>query len=243
MRKLLLLSISLAGLAFVTGCTIHETETPPLTGPSEFAQSVTVTATPDSIALNGQQSSVVVQAFDATGSAAANVSLRLEVYPFGCGALSRATAVTGSDGRATAVFTAPSLPLPMPECSGFSPGDEVLVAATPIGSNYQTARTSFATIQLVMPTVIAAPGGPTPNFSFNPLSPKANAVVTFNGSTSTAGPGRTLVGYQWDFGDGTLKSGPIVTHDFVAGTYLVVLTVTDDIGQQALKGASINVVP
>jgi PKD repeat protein len=36
--------------------------------------------------------------------------------------------------------------------------------------------------------------------------------------------------WNWDFGDGTLDSGPFVTHQYIAsGTYTVVLTVTDEI--------------
>jgi PKD repeat protein len=56
--------------------------------------------------------------------------------------------------------------------------------------------------------------------------------VNFNGATSKPGPGRTIVAYDWSFGDGFNGGGPQVSHAYSkAGTYLVVLTVTDDAGR------------
>jgi hypothetical protein len=55
----------------------------------------------------------------------------------------------------------------------------------------------------------------------------------------------TVVGYQWDFGDGTPGgSGQTVPHTFaVPGTYTVGLTVTDDQGAVATDTVTLTVIP
>ena len=55
-------------------------------------------------------------------------------------------------------------------------------------------------------------------------------VLHFNGSRSYDRDG-TIVSWHWSFGDGTTANGSVVTHAYVtAGTYTVLLTVTDDDG-------------
>ena len=55
-------------------------------------------------------------------------------------------------------------------------------------------------------------------------------VCSFDGSASSDSDG-TVVGYAWDFGDGTTGSGATLNHTYTAGgTYTVVLTVTDNEG-------------
>lgn len=62
------------------------------------------------------------------------------------------------------------------------------------------------------------------------------STVTFGGATAFDGsassdPDGIVAGYQWDFGDGTTSNGVTATHTYaVAGTYSVVLTVTDNNG-------------
>ena len=54
-----------------------------------------------------------------------------------------------------------------------------------------------------------------------------NDSVEFNGSGSYD-PDGEIVGYTWDFGDGSNATGCHVTHRYaLGGTYLVTLTVTD----------------
>jgi hypothetical protein len=72
---------------------------------------------------------------------------------------------------------------------------------------------------------------------YNEGRPIVGEVVTFNATTSydpdepyDSTPGG-IVSYFWDFGEGTNGSGAVVTHVYnVAGTYQVVLNVTDDEG-------------
>jgi PKD repeat protein len=52
----------------------------------------------------------------------------------------------------------------------------------------------------------------------------------FDGSASFD-PDGVIVGYEWDFGDGTNATGATITHSYPdKGTFQVTLTVTDDGG-------------
>ncbi len=91
-------------------------------------------------------------------------------------------------------------------------------------------------------TVVAALN-PTALFVYSPTPVVHGVAVNFNGSASTVPTGRQLQSWQWDFGDGTTSttSVPTTTHIFtVAGTYTVLLTVTDDIGRTAT--VSVNII-
>jgi PKD domain-containing protein len=241
-----LAAVLTATAALASACTVHQTEPPPLQGPSELAQSVTVTATPDTIKLGmssssyGDSAQIVVQLRGPDGSAIPNKAIRLDLLPSGCGFLSASQIVSGSDGRAVATFTAPGTPLPMPDCSNFD--GTVTVFANVLDSNFQTAVFHSASIRLVAPTVIVAPGAATVNFTISPNPAKVLAEVTFADAGSVAAPGRTIQSYVWDFSDGISKRGAIVQHDFGSpGTYGVTLTITDDIGQSTFKTSSVTI--
>ena len=96
--------------------------------------------------------------------------------------------------------------------------------------NYSsTTTTSFTTnaessggsdTTLIAPT--ADPGGPYSGY--------AGSSVSFDGSGSSDSDG-SIVSYAWTFGDGSTGSGVAPSHTYnTAGTYNVVLTVTDDDG-------------
>jgi PKD repeat protein len=94
--------------------------------------------------------------------------------------------------------------------------------------------------------VAVAPAAlPQAQFVSSPGSPNAGQPVQFT-DNSTPVTGRTNVGFDWNFGDPTsasnTASGRSVTHTFAtAGSYTVVLTVTDDLGQKSTATASITV--
>ncbi len=71
---------------------------------------------------------------------------------------------------------------------------------------------------------------PVARFTATPTSGNLPLHVAFDASTSTDVDG-TVVGYEWDFGDGASSSGMTANHTYTdAGEYTVTLTVTDDFG-------------
>ena len=64
------------------------------------------------------------------------------------------------------------------------------------------------------PVVVGATG-PVAAFVFSPTEPGAGQTVFFDASASDAGPGRTVTGYLWNFGDGSASSaGSKTNHKF-----------------------------
>lgn len=248
----------------LTGCTVHQAETPDLSGPSEFALSFGLTATPDSISQDGgSQSAIAVTAFDATGKPKVGVTFRLDTFVQGTavdyGTLSGKTIVTGSDGVARAMYTAPP-PLPagsnLPSCGSVGaslPGGCINIVATPVGTNFATAATQSVEIHLLPLGVVLPPAQtPTASFTIAPASPAANAPAQFDASASCAGPtgasascpssAGTIVSYAWEFSDGGTASGRVVSHTFsLAQTFSVTLTVTNDRGRSASSTQQVSV--
>jgi PKD repeat protein len=69
---------------------------------------------------------------------------------------------------------------------------------------------------------------PQASFIFQLLSPYPDSDIIFDGRSSFDVDG-SITSYTWNFGDGTLSSGPIANHSFSnPGTYSVQLTVTDN---------------
>jgi hypothetical protein len=67
--------------------------------------------------------------------------------------------------------------------------------------------------------------------------------VTFDGSKSYAPEGRSIVSYEWDFGDGSIDTGAGTTHVFSSGKYTVKLTVTDNAGYKHTTSKVFDVIP
>ena len=90
--------------------------------------------------------------------------------------------------------------------------------------------------------VVSGGTPPTAVLSVSPTDPKEGDRVFFNGSGSTAAPGRTLASHAWDFGDGSRASGVTTSHAYqVEGTYVATLNVTDDRGQVGTATATVTV--
>jgi PKD repeat protein len=149
---------------------------------------------------------------------------------------------TAGDGRTSTVFTAPSWPLPQPECSGLASDASVSIVATPVGSNFQTTTSVSTAIRMLAPSATTPAQSFAANFSMSP-NPVARNVLVFFSDAGSVSPGHTITNFEWSFGDGSRNSiGPNASHDYgVAGTYVVTLTVTDDIGQSGSKSALLTV--
>jgi PKD repeat protein len=81
---------------------------------------------------------------------------------------------------------------------------------------------------------------PRAEFVISPTPASVNQKVFFNAAPSTAAVGRTIVRYDWDYGSGRQDSGVLVWQIYTQpGSYSVVLTVTDDVGN---KGTTTNTV-
>jgi PKD repeat protein len=211
--------VFLVSVALMGGCTMKEQEPPPFAGPSEFGQSVNVAVSPDSLQQDGaSQSLITVTVRDANGQPMRNVTLRVETSVGGTfadfGSLSARSIVTGADGRATVVYTAPAAP-PV-AVDDFT---IVEIGATPIGTDFNNA---------VMASFTAVPRAPTDG-----------QTVLFDASASRG----TIAEYQWNFGDGGRSSGRLTQHAFsAAGTYVVTLTLVDPVGRSTSTAQSITVV-
>jgi len=82
---------------------------------------------------------------------------------------------------------------------------------------------------------------PTASFVISPTNPAVNEVVYFNASESSDKDG-TIVGYNWDLGDGSGASGKTITHTYTsAGTYTVLLVVIDDSGNTGSASKTVSV--
>jgi len=71
---------------------------------------------------------------------------------------------------------------------------------------------------------------PNANFTYSPQNPIINQIITFDASNSHD-PDGTIVKYEWEFGDGNIATGTIVTNSYPSvGAYAVTLTTTDNDG-------------
>ena len=232
MKAMVRLIPVVAVLGIGAGCTLHDTEVPDMTGPSEYAQSVTLTATPDTIRQDGVSSSTItvrVIGPDGQPVSRAQVILLSDAGQFGT--LSPTTLFTGSDGRGTATYTAPTA---SPFMAG-GPATSVSVYARVVGTNYQTAIHHSVEISVVPPPApVQSAGAPLAALSASTSAPKVGQLVTFDASGSSAESGHRIVTYYWDFGDGQPQDehGNDASHVYSsAGTYYVVLGVVDDLGR------------
>lgn len=228
-----------------SACTVKKTEAPSLSGPSETGLSVRTTIVPDILDQDGRsQSQVEIVARGPDGRPARAVAMRVElVTPSGeladYGRLSARTVVTGDDGIARLVYTAPP-PLAEP----VDPYSVVTVLVTPISGDFAGSASRSVEVRLVppgtTPVIIGANNPPTPAIRISPTPVTTYTAATFS-AAETTDEGQVCgsrCSYAWDFGDGSSASGIVVTHEYrAAGTYAVSVTVTDDRGSSRTKFA------
>ena len=239
--------VALAATIVLGGCTVKKTEAPALAGPSEFGLSLQVTASPDILGQDGSSpSQVQIVARGADGRPARGVSMRVEIAAGGVladyGRLSARTVVTGEDGIARLVYTAPP-PLREP-VDNFT---IVTLLVTPINGDYAGANPRSVEIRLVPPgttTIIPPNGAPIPSFVVTPTPVTTYTPVTFDASATRdeGGPCGARCTYAWDFGDGSSGTGMVTGHEYrTAATFNARLTVTDDRGTSSTLSQPISV--
>ena len=238
MRASFRLVVSAAVLTLTAwGCTVSKPENPPPTGPSELALSLSVLANPDTLSQDGaSQSQILFNARDFNGQPIAGLAIRADIVVDGVvqdyGSLNTKSLVTGSDGRAAAIYTAP------PPVSGIPPRSLVVIRGTPVSNDASAIIPRTVTIRLLAPGVIEPPGPNTPDFTMTPASALQLQDVTF----SASGIGSDIVSCNWDFGDGSTGSGTVVQHAFDdLGNFVVTLTVTDGLGLSSSRSKTITV--
>jgi hypothetical protein len=196
-------------------CGLEKQSAPDLTGPSEFATSVTLTASPEVVNRDGVSQSVITATVrDTTGAPAAGRVLRLGLEPSTGGSLSAFEVTTNSNGTATFVYTAPSIDTPV---------DMVRVLAVPAESNFDNAASRNVAIALL------GPASADPVFTFSPAAPLRFQPVVFNASTTMMEGQRcdSACTYTWDFGGEATATGMVVTYSFrQQQTYVVTLRAT-----------------
>ena len=149
------------------------------------------------------------------------------------GTLSARSVVTGNDGKATLVYTAPPSPAVSPDAFLL-----VDIVVTPLGTDYNNASLRTAAIRLVPQGTIIPPGNLVPLFAMTPASPTDGQTVLFDASGSTG----SIASYEWNFGDGAHGAGRTDDHAYaMPGTFVVTLTIADSYGRTASKSQSITV--
>jgi PKD repeat protein len=100
-----------------------------------------------------------------------------------------------------------------------------------------------AAVQVAQTLTVGAGAPPTGSFTVSPATPAINEQVLFNASAVQAAPGRRIVSYQWNFGNGRTGSGVVTSTTYPnVGTFPVTLTVTDDAGtEQTIGPVSVTV--
>jgi PKD repeat protein len=242
-------AIGAAGLAVILamgGCNTNKVTIPPLSGPSELALSIKPDATPDILTADGVSTSAVqVTVRDQNGQAKVGQPIAFSVADddgtvADIGVLNRYSAVTGPDGTAQVVYTAPFR-------TDFTANGFVRIYVRPVGSDSNGQISRFVQIELRSAEGRLFPpkqGNKTPTCSFNVEAPFGFVIgqsIIFS-TTATDADG-FIVRYFWTFGDASGPSDkPDEEHHYKEhGNYSVTLTVTDNNGAQDTCDQTIHI--
>ena len=147
----------------------------------------------------------------ATAQPLRNVSLRAEIKVGGVhadfGSLSARNLVTGIDGRATVVYTAPAAP-----GVAVDNGTVVDIVITPVGTDFNNTTSRTAAIRLVPPGIVVPPDGLKPNFTFTPTRRSTASGPVRRQRRARRRRATRSSSYSWNFGDGGRGSGMTASH-------------------------------
>lgn len=232
MERMLRTAALLAAMS-AAGCTLEKQEAPALAGPSEYARSIALIATPDRLSQDGvSQSQVVATVRNEQGAPVPNFQLQWRVSS-STGVLvepSVQQSTTDSQGQARMVVTAPTPPAVLPAATA-----TLTISVTPVGGDaLSTNNGRSVQVQLVPPAgTLPANRLPVAAFTIVPAVGIISQTITFDASTTTdeGEPCGSLCSYRWDFGDFHTASGIQVTKSYERPTtYTVTLTVVDPRG-------------
>ena len=166
---------------------------------------VRVSADPNTLSNSGGESTIAVEATDPAGD---NDPL---VYSFDCDGSGTFEIGPQADNSATCLFTEDD------------EGPNTVNVEVDDQDGGVTSRSTTVTVspppENVPPSAVA----------IGPQTVDEGATVLADGTLSTDEDSNTIVGYEWDFGDGTTAEGSTQTHAYGDdGTFTVTLTVTDD---------------
>ncbi len=226
--------VVLASALTGAACSVEGVAVPSPTGPSELGLSLEMSAAPDVISQDGVSTSRLnIMARGPNGLPLGGVALRVDMMVptdtglvvADYGTLTDRWPTTGSDGKAVVIYQAPPQP-----AATVTADTTITLRVTPIGANYANSVPRVVEVRLMRPGTIRPPTRMVPRFTFSPSNPREHDDIFFDASTSSDPDGH-IVSYTWQWGDGDTGSGRQVTksYDF-AGSYGVVLTVTDAFG-------------
>jgi PKD repeat protein len=223
-------SIAVVLMLAVAGCELADKSAPPLSGPSTFALSVTLVATPDRIAQDGA-SKTTITAFvrDASNQPVKDLPIQWAVFASDGRTFvepSWRTSPTDANGQTSVDIKAP----PAPEALPVQPLS-LIVTGTPLGTDNQNQVSRQVVISLTPPLGTQPINNlPVPSFTVSPSTVMIRQTVTVDAS-QTRDEGvlcNDNCFYGWDFGDGRTDAGRRETHEYASpGTYTITLTVTD----------------
>jgi len=241
--------ISLVAIVFIiyqAACKMDDVDIPEPTGVSGAKVFLTISAVPDILPTNGvSRSNISVRLADYTNKPISNVTIYFETLNassqrWDVGKFTSNYVPTGGDGMAYTTWISPSSAI----------ATDIFVKAATVDGEYpyQISATTF--ISLVKPEnypdtpptgACGTEGYPNLTFDFQPSNPKPNDTVWFSAAGSYDSDGY-IVSYLWNFGDGTKGKGETTKHVYKAqGSYLVILTATDNDGKTCSITKSINV--
>ncbi len=203
-----------------TACTMDQSKTPTLSGPSEFGLSIDLRATPDVLARDGASQSVIrLFARDASGKLTGGKRFVLSMSPANGGTLSTNEVVTGADGIATAYYTSAAAGMAL---------SRVTIGATPVSGANDSGNADNSRTQTVAISLQGA-NAAVSTFTISPTAPKQFDLVTFDASGTTLNGAACMsqCTFRWTFGNEGTATGEVVTHRFEGqGTHTITLTVT-----------------
>jgi len=254
---------ALAAVLTCASCTVSQTAIPPLSGPSQLALALTITATPATLGQDGvSQATIQVFARDVNAQPVPNQTFVLSMSAVlgngltvngDYGTLSVRSIVTGANGVASAVYTAP-----VPPSIGSSTRVSINVAPASANGNVTTPSAGAGSLPqsvaiTLIPTGVVIPAStPTAAFTTSPSGPTVNNAILFDATASCGGQlvnaacpaGVPAIStYAWTFGDGTTGTGQLISHTFTTpASFSATLTVTNAGGGSASVTQTIAVV-